>query len=98
VRVPGLVASLQSEPAVPTEVAEQIERALTGAEPAVAKIRLLRDKVFAHRDRSYSYERAFEEAGLTPDEVGQLTAFEHYTERALLALLRDLHTAEGLGQ
>lgn len=71
--LPRLIVSIQSEPSMPREVALRAEAALKRTEPTVKKIRHLRDKVFAHRDRSYTYERAFDEVGLTPDEVGQLT-------------------------
>lgn len=71
--IPGLLVSAQSEPRIPQEVAQRANAELELIEPVIKKIKLLRDKVFAHRDRSYTYERAFEEVGLTPDEVGKLT-------------------------
>jgi hypothetical protein len=111
--IPRLVASLQSEPSVSQSVAQNAEGAIAAAKASIMKIRHLRDKVFGHRDRSYTYERAFDEAGLSGDEVrnlidktlqiinGLLKArnkgtyeFEHYTERDLLKLLDDLHSAQ----
>src|SRR4030095_7675542 len=71
--IPRVVRSLQSEPNVPRAVAKQAWAGLQRVKPSVTKIRHLRDKLFAHRDRQYTYERAFDEAGLTPDEGGPLT-------------------------
>jgi hypothetical protein len=71
--IPRFLVSAQSEPNMPREVRERAEAGLQRVAPVVKKIRLLRDKVFAHRDRSYTYERALEEVDLTPDEIGQLT-------------------------
>jgi AbiU2 len=71
--IPTLLASIQSEPGFPAAVKARVAAALERAQPSIAKVKLLRDKVFAHRDRSYSYERAFREAGLTANEVRRLT-------------------------
>lgn len=71
--IPTLLASIQSEPGFPAAVRTKVTAALERAQPSIDKVKLLRDKVFAHRDRSYSYERAFREAGLTANEVRRLT-------------------------
>jgi hypothetical protein len=71
--IPRFLVSAQSEAGVPREVRERAEAGLKSVEPTIKKIRLLRDKVFAHRDRSYTYERALEEVDLIPDEIGRLT-------------------------
>jgi hypothetical protein len=110
--IPRLVASLQSEPSVSESVAKNAEDAIAAVGPSIVKIRHLRDKVFGHRDRSYTYERAFDDANLSGDEVKDLIDktlqiinglmkarnqgtydFEHYTERDLLKLLDDIHSA-----
>lgn len=70
--LPRIIVSLQSQPQIPSGLKQKLATQLAAAQPLITKIRLLRDKVFAHRDRAYSYERAFSEAGLTADEVAAL--------------------------
>jgi hypothetical protein len=70
--LPRLVAALQSEPAVPRAVRLTAERSVARSQPTLDKMRVLRDKVFAHHDRAYSHERAFREAKLTGNEVRRI--------------------------
>ncbi|HVG07203.1 MAG TPA: hypothetical protein VNM67_05815 [Thermoanaerobaculia bacterium] len=70
--IPRLVVSLQSEPGISKSIMQNVKESVAAVESSILKIKLLRDKVFGHRDRSHTYERAFEEAGLTGNEVENL--------------------------
>lgn len=70
--LPCLIRSLKCERSLPKDRQLKFERAIKGAEPTMKKTRLLRDKVFAHHDRPYTYERAFREANLSANEVRRL--------------------------
>ncbi len=70
--IAGQINALQSVPGISRTLRLRLKRALARAQPSAEKIRNLRNKVFAHRDRAYTYERAFREAHLSPKEVRRL--------------------------
>lgn len=52
------------------------QRYLDKAKPIHAKVRLVRDKHFAHRDEGYTWQKAMQESGLLYDELDSLIS--HY--------------------
>lgn len=51
---------------------EQFEELYARAKPLWTKVSILRNKAFGHRSTSHTVEEAFVEAGVTPNELGQL--------------------------
>lgn len=49
-----------------------IRRALTDLEPTFAKLRILRNGVYAHRTKRKAYADMFKQAAITPDQLHEL--------------------------
>jgi hypothetical protein len=62
---------------------------LAQTHPVSARLKVLRDKVFAHRSASLSYDDVFAEAQITPNQLRDLTS-------DALRIANSLMTARGL--
>jgi len=69
----NLVRDVKKAARLTANDAKDAEKALAQARPAADKLKILRDKAFAHRSAHISYNDVFAEADVTPDELRNLT-------------------------
>jgi hypothetical protein len=67
-----------------TTALAEVEALLSQATPVVSKVAILRHNLFAHRSASMSYAEAFEMAGLTTEQLANLTEIALKIANALL--------------
>ena len=91
ISLPNLVKDVKDTQAIPSGDVAEIAALLMEAAPLVDKVKTLRDNVFAHRSAMMDYEQAFKEAGVTPNQFGQLTDIA-------LKVANRLLLARGLGE
>jgi hypothetical protein len=70
--LPNFLKLLKDRAAVPEETLKELEKLYAKAKPLWVKVSILRNKAFGHRSKAHSVSEAFDEAGVTPNELRDL--------------------------
>jgi hypothetical protein len=73
INLPRLLAEIAASRPAPDPDLAEAQMLLQEAEILSGKVKVLRNNLFAHRSASLSYAGAFEEADITPNELGLLS-------------------------
>lgn len=73
INLPRLAKELKSARLISPQDSAEIEALLGKVARTAPKVKILRSNLFAHRSASLSYSEVFKKAGVTPDELRDLT-------------------------
>jgi len=80
-----LFEELKKSGSIPENDAMQVASILAQAQAISTKVAILRNNLFAHRSASLSYADAFKKAGVTPDNLEELTGLSLRIANRLLS-------------
>jgi AbiU2 len=72
INLPSLTKEALEEKLISAQVGVEVELLLRRAKPLAAKVAILRNNLFAHRNASISYDAAFKKAAVTPGQLREL--------------------------
>jgi hypothetical protein len=73
INLPRLAKELRGSRLISPEASASVDVLLGSAVPGATKVQILRSNLFAHRSASLSYSAVFKKAGVTPNELCDLT-------------------------
>jgi hypothetical protein len=91
INLPDLARELKQSNLISTQAAADVDALLGQADQLAPKVRILRNKLFAHRSAFLSYDEAFKEAAVKPMQMRDLTEMA-------LKIVNYLLRSRGLGE